>query len=119
MIEDEDDDHAAYEAIIEDLIDLWERLAIGAKGAGLTLTADECQTIRLCQFPPRPKGRPSEGISRQVLMYLYCSRREWKDGMPLKAAVEATAQRFRCGTSAVYAARKATLARNARRRSSK
>jgi len=54
------DDRTAREYTVEILQDVEARLRAGARGSGVTLTADECQKLLAAGIKPlpRPKGRP-------------------------------------------------------------
>jgi hypothetical protein len=99
------------EYVIEVLDDVRKRLVVGGKGAGVTLTADECKKVLFClKNPPWPNSRPpDDGFSKQAAitaMARYCCDLE-SNGAALKNAVLDTAKHFRCSTSTVYAARRA------------
>jgi hypothetical protein len=104
------DEWAGIEYIIEVLDDVRKRLRAGAKGPGTTLTPDECLKVLAClKDPPNPAHAPKQtaGI-RQTYIAMCCLDLE-DDGVPLKAAVTSTMQRFGCSRSTVYAARKELL----------
>jgi len=108
---DKHDEWVVNEYVIEVLDDVRKRLRVGSKGAGATLTADECVKVLAClKNPPQPNGRPpKDWLAKQEAIApiaRYCSDLE-NSGVVLKNAVADTAKHFGCSTSTVYAARKA------------
>jgi hypothetical protein len=103
------DDEAAYEHALEVLHDLRARLAEGAKGSGLTLTADECKKLTAAEWrlPPlqgRPLRNDASSVYRIDRIASYCFALE-QSGKLLKEAVGLTAEKLCVSSSAVYAAR--------------
>jgi hypothetical protein len=109
---DNHDKWSGIEYVIEVLDDIRNRLIVGGKGAGVSLTADECLKVLFClKNPPQPNGRPPQDwFSKQgaiTAMARYCFDLENR-GTALKNAVADTAEHFHCSTSTVYAARRAS-----------
>jgi hypothetical protein len=106
------DDRTAREYTVEILQDVEARLRAGARGSGVTLTADECQKLLAAGIKPlpRPKGRPpiAEDWWHKLAIAKACLAREDR-GESVKSAVIATAKAFGISISAVYAARKIIL----------
>jgi hypothetical protein len=106
------DDHIAWEYTVEILEDVEARLRAGARGSGVTLTADECTKLLAAGIKPlpRPKGRPpiADDWWHKLDIAKACLAREDR-GESVKSAVIATAKTFGVSTSAVYAARKIVL----------
>jgi hypothetical protein len=111
VMADKHDEWAVIEYVNEVLDDVRKRLRLGSKGAGATLTADECVKVLAClKNAPRPNSRPpKDWFAKQDAIEpiaRYCFDLE-KSGVVLKNAVADTAKHFGCSTSTVYAARKA------------
>jgi len=106
------DDHIDWEYTVEILEDVEARLRAGARGSGVTLTADECKKLLAAGIKPlpRPKGRPpiADDWLQKLTIAKACLAREDR-GESVKSAVAATAKAFKVSTSAVYAARKGSL----------
>jgi hypothetical protein len=106
------DDRTAREYTVEILQDVEARLRAGARGSGVTLTADECQKLLAAGIKPlpRPKGRPpsADDWFYKLAIAKACLARE-DDGELVKNAVTATAKAFGVKRSTVYAARKSIL----------
>jgi hypothetical protein len=104
------DDRTAREYTVEILQDVEARLRAGARGSGVTLTADECKKLLTAGIKPRPKGRPpsADDWFYKLAIAKACLARE-DDGELVKNAVTATAKAFGVKRSTVYAARKSIL----------
>jgi hypothetical protein len=106
------DNHVAWGYTVEILEDLQARLRAGARGSGVTLTADECKKLLTAGIKPlpRPKGRPpsADDWFYKLAIAKACLARE-DDGELVKNAVTATAKAFGVKRSTVYAARKSIL----------
>jgi hypothetical protein len=96
------------EAAVDDYkVDALRRLIQGARGSGVTLSAQECELL-LAILRPEPKGRghPPSDFGRIIDMATDSIFRE-AAGASVKAAVEATGRAFKVKRSTVFAARRA------------
>jgi hypothetical protein len=102
------DEWAAIEYVIEILDDVRKRLRTGAAGSGATLTADECVKVLAClKNPSSPAHAPRQDTNiQQFRIAMYCFDLE-DAGMSIKNAVAATMQHLGVSRSTVYMARKA------------
>ena len=101
------DDHIAYEQACEWFTELHAKLRAGARGAGVTLTSEECdQLVCFLALPTRLKGRPPKDDNNPYIA-IHCFKRERTE--PLKTAVANTAEVFGCSIKTVYAARAASI----------
>jgi hypothetical protein len=101
-----------HPAIIEELhqqvVDaLLRRLIKGAKGPGVSLSAQECKTLLAALRPPQPKGRgrPPADWGKQYEIAMFCISEQWR-GKSVRAAVGATHRALGVSRGSVWKARK-------------